>query len=253
MNRPRHARPPMAAILCLLVTGGSAASADCRSEVEAAFQRLETPGRPYRIEITMRDQRAQDPGASALGVQTFRELDEFIPPDRMRRIMWSDGPIWRSIIDYFLGGPPAEAIQVGKRRWVRMDKGWLEEDASSPAQDAFLTGAGLPETTVACLGTVEFEGRTYAGYRTSLPRVVATLTFDLPGRDDRPSQMSKMQQDEALARLKQQPTMWRTILVDLETGLPAYQFAALANELDNPVWSRRYAYPGDITIEPPVR
>jgi hypothetical protein len=62
-----------------------------------------------------------------------------------------------------------------------------------------------------------------------------------------------MQQEERLAKLKKQPTFWRTILVDPDTGLPAYQNDALANQLDSPLWKMHFTYPRDITIEPPAR
>ena len=58
---------------------------------------------------------------------------------------------------------------------------------------------------------------------------------------------------EDLARLKQQLTLWRTILVDGQTGLPAYEIRASADQLDDPVWKVQYTYPRDITIEPPVQ
>jgi hypothetical protein len=49
-----------------------------------------------------------------------------------------------------------------------------------------------------------------------------------------------MQQEERLAKLKKQPTFWRTILVDPDTGLPAYQNDALANQLDSPLWKMHF-------------
>jgi len=51
---------------------------DCRAEVEAAFQKLQLPGRPYRRETTMSTSvHAADPR----GVQVFREIAEFIRPN----------------------------------------------------------------------------------------------------------------------------------------------------------------------------
>jgi hypothetical protein len=43
--------------MCLAVASDTAGAADCGSKVEAAFQRLKTSGRPYRIE-TETDQPA---------------------------------------------------------------------------------------------------------------------------------------------------------------------------------------------------
>jgi len=111
-------------------------------------------------------------------------------------------------------------------------------------QDTLPSGVGSPETLFECLGTVAFEGKTYAGYRTDHD--------DRPGTSVVVQGVGKISQ-EALARLRQQLTLWRTILVDRETGLPAYQIVAPANQLDSPAWKIRYTYPSDIAIEPPVQ
>jgi hypothetical protein len=72
MRRQRDVRLRVTAVLAFLVAGSTAVSADCRGEVEAAFERLETLDRPYRSEMT---------------IGTYRETTEFIPPDRMRQIV----------------------------------------------------------------------------------------------------------------------------------------------------------------------
>ena len=65
--------------------------------------------------------------------------------------------------------------------------------------------------------------------------------------------VGKIGQEEDLVRLRQQLTLWRTILVDVETWLPSYQIVAGANQLDTPVWKMHYTYPSDIRIEPPMQ
>ena len=219
-----------AVVLALLIVDSSAVLADCRAEVEAAFQKLQVRGRPYRRETTMAPSvHVADPR----GVRIFRETAEFIPPDRKRRIL-----------EYVGGQPPTEMVRVGERTWMRQYQAWFE-GYGWVDQDTFPSGVRSTKTLFECLGTVAFEGKTYAGYRTS--------------DDDDPRQemvvvaAGKIRQKEDLARLKQQLMLWRMILVDGQTGLPAYEVRASADQLDNPVWKVQYTYPRDITIEPPVR
>jgi hypothetical protein len=106
MRRSRDGRLRIAAVLALLVVDTSAVWADCRGEVDVAFQKLETPGRQYRREtIAVSRPVDEHPGNSV--PLTFRETTEFIRPDRIRKIF-----------DYG-EGVASEAIQVDKRTWMR--------------------------------------------------------------------------------------------------------------------------------------
>ena len=214
----------IAAVLALLVMHSQAGFADCRGEVEAAFQKLETPGLPYRSETTIpiSAQLARQLGRAGSAQLNVLEIAEFIPPDRMRKVL-----------DYFKDRP-TEIIRVGTRTWMRQDERWFE-GGSALARDTFPSGAGSAETIFECLGTVAFEGKAYAGYRTILPHRIVTLGQEIP------------------AETKQLPTLWRTILVDRETGLPAYQLPEIENQRNSPVWKMHYTYPHDIRIEPPVQ
>jgi hypothetical protein len=237
MRRQRNATLPVAAVLAFLVVESTAASADCQSDVEAAFQKLEMPDRPYRSQTT---------------IQTYQETTEFIPPDRVRRIVPS--AIWESanwvqrILAYLVGPDPIETIQIGNRTWTRVNKKWLEYGAAPK-----MFPAGLPplettsETTFACLEAVAFEGKTYAGYQISFRPTRGAVIVPRGGS------LSKAQEEEISKALKQAPPIWRTILVDRETGLPAYQIMADTNQLDVPTSKTRYTYPRDLTIEPPAR
>jgi hypothetical protein len=128
-----------------------------------------------------------------------------------------------------------------------VNKEWLEYGS---APKIFPTG--LPplettsETTFACLEAVVFESKTYAGYQISFrPTRVAVV---VPSG----ASMSKTQEEEVSKALKQAPTNWRTILVDRETGLPAYDIMTPTNQLDSPTSKTHYMYPRDLKIEPPV-
>jgi hypothetical protein len=236
MSRLRGARLPIVAVLLFLVVGGSAASADCGGEVEAAFRKLET-GRPYRSETTI---AISDEAAERLGPlvpvprdRKFRETTESIPPDRMRKTL-----------DY--GSILTEVIKVGERTWIRLGQGqeWVQ-GGSWATRETYPGGAAPPGATFTCLGTVAFEDKTYDGYRTILPRLVVSV--EIPG------QSKKKEEERSEKLVRREPPLWRTILVDRQTRLPAYQIDALTDQLDRAAWRMRYTFPGDITIEPPVQ
>lgn len=128
-----------AVCMCLAVASNTAEAADCGPKVEAAFQRLKTSGRPYRIE-TRTDQPA------------YVDIFEVVPPDRMRlkrRIKEGD--------DWF------ELVRVGNRVWLHEEA--LPSDAVSAFDDQ-MERLGRPFGAFECLGPVRFSGETYTGYRT---------------------------------------------------------------------------------------
>jgi hypothetical protein len=205
----------IAAVLALLVANSSAALADCRAEVEVAFQKLQMPGRAYRRDTTMAPIVHV---ADTRGVQVFRETVEFILPDRKRRIL-----------DYVGDQPSSEWIRVGERTWVHEGQQWLEGYAWMD-KDILLSGVWSLRMSFECLGAVVFEGKAYTGYGANDPTTASIVIG-----------------------LGEVPKLRRTILVDGQTGLPIYEIFAGANQLDSPIWKIQYTYPRDITIEPPVR
>ena len=242
MIRVRDVILQAATLLTALVVDSTAVWADCRSEVEAAFQKLEMPDRPYRSEMTIT-------GPDLTLSQAHRETTEFIPPDRMRRI--ADSPYWFvRILFYFMGQDPIETIRIGDRTWERVDKKWVESPYGPKfPQETFPFKALPSHTAFACLEAVRFEGRTYAGYQASFrPTTVATVQMDHMSS-------SKMQEEKerALKTLREAPPKWRTVLVDRETGLPAYDIITLTSELDSPTLTTRHTYPRRLAIEPPVQ
>src|SRR5262249_59926775 len=102
MSRPREAMLQIAAVLALLVANSSAALADCRAEVEAAFQKLQVPGRAYRRVTTMTSVVHVD---DSRGLQVRGETAEFILPDRNRRM-----------VDNIDNKPSSHRIRVGNRK-----------------------------------------------------------------------------------------------------------------------------------------
>jgi hypothetical protein len=211
------------ALLCATCTEALPAevSVACRDEVAAAFERLRTSSRPYRKETTS---VVRVPGHEG----TFRQLAEFLPPDRMR--LKSDG------LD---GYRWFETILVGETMWTNeltflglLPWGWQVTGVGPLLLSGDLDHdvRAVPAAPFECLGTVEFGGATYIGYRTR-------------SDETKPQQMAlqKMLLHE-----------WRTVFVDPQSTLPAYDLVTPENELDSPRNKVRYIYPNDITIEPPV-
>jgi hypothetical protein len=246
------------AIFALVYAGCSPASADCRDEVVAAFERLTTSGQPYRMEAT----------TVISDHQTSRETSEFVPPDRMR-VVTNNGVPDRGPVE-------TTRIRMGQRAWSN-EGGWpwAWRERDTKLEDALLRArvgrisaddAGvlpmmfrggkdlaaahillLQNSSVAadavfdCLGRVEFEGTTYVGYRNRSAggrRIVAT-SFGA----------SSETRQQALPR---EPQEWRTVFVDRESLLPAYDIVSQEYKLDRPRHEVRYTYPADIKIEPPL-
>lgn len=214
------------ALLCGVCTG---ASAECRDEVAAAFERLSTSGRPYRKEVTwvISDQ------------QTAHATVEFLPPDRMREITSNGVP----------GYGAFETIRVGQRAWTKMGLlpwQWREWDPASMQTAPEARDHPIPADAVfECLGRVAYRGTAYLGYRTRFDRTILTVT--LPG-----AASSEAQQQDLLRKLQDMPREWRTVLIDLERVLPVYDLVAEENQLDSPRRQVQYVYPNRIRIEPPI-
>jgi hypothetical protein len=255
-DRQRAVKTLAVATFALLCAACTEASADCQDEVAAAFERLTTSGRPYRMETT----------SVISGQQTSRQTSEFVPPDRMRVVTNNGVP------DY----GPTETIQDGQRAWLNEGGGWpwgwrewdtRLDDAllrarmeKIPADDVgarprifrvgkdfavvhflLLQNYYIPADAVfECLGKVEFEGTTYIGYRNRFVR--ARIVEVAPGAS------SETRQQE----LSRKPQEWRTVFVDRESMLPAYDLVSQEYQLDNPSHKVQYTYPIDIKIEPPL-
>jgi hypothetical protein len=254
-------------LLCAVCTE---ASADCRDEVAAAFERLRTSGRPYRKEVTfvVSDQ------------QTFHQTAEFVPPDRMREITNDGVP----------GHGTGETIRVGPRIWSNpltflgfpLPWGWREVDPWL-AQDIFKAGMDisvLPDRAVPanavfeCLGMVEFKGTAYIGYRARLDKVIMSLRLTGPLSETEQQELSsklqhmpkewsetkqqelssKLQhiQQELSTKLQHMPKEWRTVFVNPQSKLPVHDLVTPENQLDDPRRRVQYTYPSDIKIERPV-
>jgi hypothetical protein len=204
------------------------ASANCRDEVAAAFERLGTSRQPYRKEVTIVVSERQ----------TAREIVEVVPPDR-RRELTSNG---------VSGYGTSENIRVGEREWSHVYAGpwgwreWRPEFLrGTPASDAD-SDKPIPEDAVfECLGAVEFNGKKYLGYQSRLKKVISVF-----------GEISEEVKERLSRQLAQMPQEWRTIFVDPQSKLPAYEIVAAEGKLDSPRVKEQYAYPGRIKIAPPL-
>lgn len=203
------------ALAVTIVLAAGPALADCRSEVETAFekQRMSVPG--YRV---LADQ-AQDSGGKV-------EITiDYMHPDRMYQKVVA--PNERA---------PIETIAVGKWAWGNMGGGWEElqpQFAQSVTAHARTTLTEPVKTAgeFDCLGKVTVDGREYIGYR---------------------SKPVETPPDRGVAGGGEQPVVMRTVYIDPATGLPALNTIAEKGKEDKP-WVRSvYSYPKDILVEAPV-
>ena len=222
--------------VALLSAGCTETPANCRDEVAAAFERLRTSGRPYRRETTIVSYQ-----------RTYREIAEYLPPDRMREITDRGIP----------GYETSEVIRVGARAWDRTLSNRWSWHAWKPGDAVEIYGGSLgmdfsiwPDRVVPerhefeCLGRVVFKGTPYVGYRARLPKVIVRVSTST-------APLSELSEQELMSKLQQMPQLWRTIFVDWRSALPAHDLVAEENQLDNPTSEVHFTYPGDIKIDPP--
>lgn len=142
------------------------------------------------------------------------QVFDFQPPDRMYR-------------KATVGSESIETIGIGKWAWTNLGSGtgWEElqpmhaKAVTIQIQEQFAP----PRVTAAfnCLGTVSYEGKSYLGYQTTPETVEGGLVLA------------------------------RTIYVDPETGLPAFNIVGAPDMSGEPVVRGVFTYPTDIRIESP--
>lgn len=143
--------------------------------------------------------------------QTF----EYIPPDRM----------YRKIL--ILGQEPAvETIAIAKWAYGNQGNGWSELQPPMAKMLAehvqqIVTAPPKAGADFSCLGKVAYDGKDYAAYRTA------------PEKTEKGTELA------------------RTIYVDPETGLPAFNIIAETTAGAEPLIKEAYTYPADIVIEKP--
>ncbi len=131
----------------LTLTFASRAAADCKSDVNGAFDKLRQSA-SFRMRTTI----VNDQGSLRMTV-------DYVPPDRMHQKVTVSN-----------GDGPLELIVIGTRAWSNNGQGWAELPptyAEHVAGELKATVADPPaqDTEFVCLGDVELEGKSYAAYR----------------------------------------------------------------------------------------
>lgn len=200
--------------LLIAVVAASPAIADCRADVEAAFEKQRTASPGYRVVA----EQMQDNGKVEITI-------DYMQPDRMYQKVVA--PNERA---------PIETIAVGKWAWGNMGSGWEElqpQFAQSVTAHAHSTLAEPAKASgeFDCLGKVTVDGKEYLGYR---------------------SKAAETPPDRGPGGEAAKPAVQRTIYVDPATGLPALNLVAEPGQEAKPWVRTSYAYPKDLAVEAPV-
>jgi hypothetical protein len=192
------------------------AFADCSSEVNDAFAKLrKSPA--FNMQTTIDN-----------GQGTLTMSNDYVPPNRMhQRISVSAGDV---------GG--MEMILIGDKAWSNQgEQGW----APLPPNFVSKISKQMKETVIdppkdtsefECLGDVEFEGKTYAAYRTKRPGGAAGQ----PG--------------PTKAAAEAAPNV-QTVYIDKATGLPARNVVTPESDPNKRLFDGTFSLRDGLKIEPP--
>lgn len=148
-------------VFAILVGSATNSTADCNSDVKTAFEKLRKSA-AFRMDTKTTNEQ----GTLTMGV-------EYILPDRMHQTVHLDRG----------DAATMEMILIGGKVWSNQGQGWAEVPdafAAAIAKQMKETVAEAPkeDSQFACLGEVEFEGKSYVAYRAKLapPRPAAAGT-----------------------------------------------------------------------------
>lgn len=199
-----------AAVLALASTS---AAADCTSDVNDAFAKLRKSA-AFRMETKI---------TNAQGSLTMS--NDYVLPDRMHQT-----------VSMSSGGPEKmEMILVSGKAWSNQSNaGWAEvppDFASKIAQQMKETVTEAPKDTsqFECLGDVEFEGKTYAAYRTKR----APASDGKTAADPNPG------------------TTVQTVYIDKALGIPVRNVVTSETEPDKRLFDGTFSLRDGLKIEPP--
>jgi hypothetical protein len=179
------------------------ATKECGAKVQAAFDK-QRQGKGWRSVVRSKSNAGEQ-------VQTF----DYIPPASMHRKV--------ELLGLREG---LETIGVGNHAWFDEGNGWYEMQpqfakvVTQHMRDVF-DPKNRKDLEFICLGNVEYEGKTYVGYRTAL---------DEGANADTPV---------------------RTIFIAPETGLPAFNIISAVGKESEPNVREIYSYPDKMEIIPP--
>jgi len=136
--------------LSLLLAMPAHAAADCKGDVNAAFEKLRS-SKSFRMKTTI----ANEQGSLKMSV-------DYVLPDRMHQKVTLGG-----------GSGQVELIVIGTKAWSNNGQGWAEMPATfaEHVADQIKQSVASPtqsDNDFVCLGDTDFEGKAYTAYRTTL-------------------------------------------------------------------------------------
>lgn len=143
---------PALALITLVTPTRALASDECRSDVEAAFDKQRTWATGYRF-------AAEVPGDQGVTKMTI----DYLPPDRMYQKVEAPGHL-----------KPVETIAIQRWAWGTMGGGWEElqpQFAQSIIAHVRSTLVNPPKITAAfaCLGKMKLGDKEFLAYRADQP------------------------------------------------------------------------------------
>ena len=197
--------------LSLLLAMSATAAADCKADVNTAFEKLRA-SKAFRMKTTI----VNEQGSLKMSV-------DYVLPDRMHQK-----------VSLSTGSGPLELIVIGTKAWSNNGQGWAE----MPATFAEHVAGQIKQSVAApppsnsdftCLGDKELEGKSYAAYR-------AVLAAPQPqGQSQGASPGINVQ----------------TVYIDKSTGLPERNIVTADLASEKRLFDGTFSFPQTIAIEPP--
>jgi hypothetical protein len=217
-NQPPDTDPAMRmSVMALIATllFAADASADCTSDVNDAFAKLRKSA-AFAMDTKITNEQG-----------TLTMSNDYVLPDRMhQRVSMSTG-----------GPGSMEMILVGSKAWSNQGQGWAEvpeKFASTIAKQMKETVVEPPKDTseFTCLGDVEFEGKTYAGYQAKRAGAAPDAKKDAAS--------------PAAATANVQ-----TVYIDKQTGVPARNIVTPENDPNKRLFDGTFTVKDGLKIEVP--
>jgi cell wall-associated NlpC family hydrolase len=211
--------------LAVLLACCSTAHADCSSEVNDAFAKLRTmPAFSMQTKIT------NEQG-------TLDMNNDYVLPDRMhQRVSLSSG-----------GAGTMEMILIGSKAWSNQGQGWVPlpqefTDKIKAQMKETVVDPPKETTTYTCLGDVQFEGKTYAGYQAKRAAPAAAPAPDT-GKAEAPAAQAAPAAPAA--------ENVQTVYIDKTTGVPARNIVTPAQDPNKRLFDGTFSLKQDLKIEEP--
>jgi hypothetical protein len=208
----------LAASLAIFLLSSCAALADCSSDVNDAFAKLrKVPA--FSMETKISNEQG-----------TLSMNNDYILPDRMhQRVSLSSG-----------GPGTMEMILIGSKAWSNQGQGWAPlppefADKIKTQMKETVVDAPKETSTYTCLGDVQFEGKTYAGYQAKRA-APATPQWSPSAAGAQPAPSAENVQ---------------TVYIDKTTGLPVRNIVTPAQDPNKRLFDGTFSLQQGLKIEEP--